>query len=678
MPSRPAAKISAQKKVVTYGASSRDRMGNKAQPTNSTHAASDLYDFPDSDDSGSSPRHSNIVSTTKPIPHTHANPKSVTPSRSSATRRVDDGRKRKHGKAFDADIVSKQPATIGNHLTSPSTKPRVAKYDDRSRPETASLDFSASQAHSSQVQPRPPRQLEASSPICTPIRTVPRPWNSRLIDRLAAQKPESSGSSSDSGSDSDASTREDEKNRTPVPHSQASPTQRSDLHEREVWSRPTYSQVGASASKKVKHTYSQTRSIRDDTQSQHDPFGFSNNLQDDPLMSNPPTKTEFADEFDMNDDDDDDPSIAIKSVHELRRAGANHRFADEMEDLLSRIGTPIRSASSMRRNGLLELAQKLQRGDFATQFRDHSSRDNISKNIGVEGDVISGFAITASLVIFLSSHNAPHLLRRLVEERVGKLLGRLLHISEDVDIIAGQRTSNLAKSSRATISSIKCSLVRMPIWHGYELTTFSPRSLALQLCHILQRNLETRYRNDLCKDMQEDFTGIVETQVQQGSTDDVDFALVVLVMESESEADVTALARDQIGRRASNAARIFQWALDKWPGNREELGTATLKLAINTTNTEIGAEAFGDEALLANLARCISVGLRQAQKAVDNRNLEASMYDGLLLILGIMINILEHFPPARAALDAHLLEPLAGLFLANRKSAGDVSCNTTS
>ena len=77
--------------------------------------------------------------------------------------------------------------------------------------------------------------------------------------------------------------------------------------------------------------------------------------------------------------------------------------------------------------------------------------------------------------------------------------------------------------------------------------------------------------------------------------------------------------------------------------------------------------------MLANLARLTSDGLCQAQQAIKERNLEGSMYDSLLLLLGIMINVLEHFPPARASLDEGSLQQLAGLFIEHRESAGDVS-----
>ena len=49
------------------------------------------------------------------------------------------------------------------------------------------------------------------------------------------------------------------------------------------------------------------------------------------------------------------------------------------------------------------------------------------------------------------------------------------------------------------------------------------------------------------------------------------------------------------------------------------------------------------------------------------------MYDGLLLLLGVMINILEHCTSARLALDDLSLKKLANLYINNRKAVGDVS-----
>ncbi|KAF4120130.1 Wings apart-like protein regulation of heterochromatin [Geosmithia morbida] len=405
-------------------------------------------------------------------------------------------------------------------------------------------------------------------------------------------------------------------------------SKRAALVDREFWARPAHNQARMSASKKVRQTYSQMRSIRSDAQPEGDILALSGDPNNDPLLSSPsrPNPGSFAapaDEFDF-DNSDEDQAVTIKSVHELRRAGANNRFADEMEDLLSRIGTP-RQPASLRRNALLELAQKLQRQEFSLQFRDHSARDTIAKNIGDEEDIISGFAMAASLVVFLSSNNAPNLLQQLVEEKIGELLGRLLRVSEDVVSIAGQRKTNLSKTGRGTVAGVKAYLQRMNIWHGYEPRELSPRSIALQLHHILQRNLEVRLRSDMIKNLEDGFASIAEDQAQRVSPDASLTPLVVLIMEAERGAAITVLTSNQLHRRASNIALFLKNALAMWPDNRGDMQSATLKLAIDTTNAEVGAEAFSSQSLLAGIARAARLGLDEVQKATQRQAFDTSI-----------------------------------------------------
>lgn len=437
---------------------------------------------------------------------------------------------------------------------------------------------------------------------------------------------------------------------------------------RETWSRP-----GTLVNKKVKLTYSQARIIREESQSQSQPqsLGAMMESMQDSLVSSPSPGP--GGEFDMTDDEDDLPKNGIKSLHELRRAGANSRFGDEMEDLMSRIGRPGPTPSSMRRIALLDLAQKLQRTDFAAQFRDHGGRDNIALDIGEETETISAFATGAALTIFLSSHNAPHMVKRLVEESIGKLLGRLLRHSEDIDTIAKKRESNLPKMGRSSVTKIKTHLIAMPIWHDCMLTDLSPRTVALRLLHILQRNLDPRSQCEVVRHLETELSDAAETHARQGSAEDINFVLVALIMEAESGADTVALGQDQVTRQAATSAQLLCKALPKWPSDLGEIPSAILKLSINTTNTDLGAKAFSNREILSELARCITEGLRRVQEAVTKGSLKDGLYDGLLLNMGVLINILEHCSASRSTLDDESLEKLAKLYLEIRPSVMDVS-----
>ena len=671
-----------------------------------------MYDFPDSDESTSA-----SASISRPASSISGRGTKARSNRSRAastdqvygspTTKPKVDKKRKHAKAFDTDALLKRPQEATERVTprstnrlpphqhirqSPSKKPpnvsqTTREVPLRKKPEATKPPKLARSEIPSRSDKAPLKSPSPPGPTKTSPERSSRSRRPRLIDRLAAQRTEESDSSADSESDAGSDPGNKGVEKGPDTYgidvsvtSFETPLSKKAVRGGDVWARPAPGQPGLASSKKIRHTYSQARSIRGETQSRENPFGLSGDLHDESLASSPPAKPSAdsfgfpADDFDLDDDEEDgDTKITIKSVHELRRAGANNRFADEMEDLLSRIGTPDRHNKSMRRGALLELAQKLQREDFACQFRDHAARDNIAKSIQEEEDIVGGFAIAASLIEFLTSHHAPHLIRRLVEENVGKLIDRLLSNSEDVVAIARQRSTNVSKMGRIALGNIKSTLIQLPIWHGHKVDGLSPQMAGLQLLLILLRNLEGRYRAAVIADAEPQLSFIIKDYAETAADINANNALVLLILERESEADTSSPTVGHGGDRALAGAHFFERTLTSWPNQRGELESASLKLAINTTNAQRGAQAFSREILLRHLVTCISEGLFQVQTAVDNSALDTNMYDGLLLMLGVMINIVEHCATARTLLDNPSLDRLAGLYFDYRKSVGDVS-----
>jgi hypothetical protein len=497
-----------------------------------------------------------------------------------------------------------------------------------------------------------------------------------LIDALSAQRAKTPDSDPDAASSSD----DDNLERTIMPGTQTPLSQKS-AADVEIRAAHTSNPIRTPASKKIKHTYSQARSIRSDTQLSNDPYGIGPDPLAQSLLPSPPSKPS-GDPFDLPDDDldldedDNEPKLRIKSAHELRRAGANSRFTDEMEDLLSRIGTPGAPTSSMRRNALLELSQKLQREEFAVQFRDHADRDTVAKGIGKEEDVISGFALSSSLIMFLSSKQAPNLLQHLAEERIGKLLGRMLHFSDDIDAIASQRATNLSKMSRKTVSDVKSSLARMSIWYDRQPAALSPRTVALQLISIIHRYLEPRHRERLLADVEAELDVIVEQQVTEGSEDQVEFALSASILECESGM-TTPTGQAWILKHAPHTAQLLQKTLKKRSKPRDEVDKAILKVAINTTNTKTGAESFSKPSLLSGLTAWICDDLWQVQSAVEQGKFEEATHEELIMVLGVTINVLEHCPPARASMSSLDLQKLTAIFFDSHRTVNDVRVHGT-
>ncbi|KAL7787717.1 hypothetical protein V8C43DRAFT_288961 [Trichoderma afarasin] len=510
------------------------------------------------------------------------------------------------------------------------------------------------------------KEAEANASPTNKVPDTPPTRRRRLIDALVAEEnvtSSSSSSSSPSRSQSQITEVSDHVNNKEHKHARIDrPSFRKD-----VPLRRTGSDSSALERRKVKFTYSQSRSFIQASQESDaaESTDYPSLLDEiDAPIKRPPSPV-------MDDDDDDElkNKVAIRSVHELRRAGANNRSSDEVDDLLSRIGTPGPLASSMRRNGLCELASKLQKKEFMNQFRDHASRDNIAKGIRHEEDTISGFLLAAIFVIFLSAETAPHLLRQLTENRVGLWLNTLLAIQDDATAIAAQRSANMSRLGRTALDSVKRALLEMDIWHGYKLQRLSPRTISLQLLSMLVKLLDPQDVRVLLDDTLVNFSQLRSSFTEDDSREDVDYALTVLIMEAESNA--TAPADEpliKIRQEMSDIAAFLQSMLQHWPRTRHDIDASLLKLAINTTNNETRAAALQNGRLLSSLVSSITSGFSAVQSAIQKSAFESNVYDELSLILGIMINVLEHCPDARTSIHEDEVEKLNATWSESERS----------
>ncbi|KAG5917482.1 hypothetical protein E4U42_007220 [Claviceps africana] len=489
----------------------------------------------------------------------------------------------------------------------------------------------------------------------------------RLIDALAAQK------AAPATHDANANLDEAESDRCKLPEGTSV---------RMLQNLPTYGvrirnpdrRETTPNNRKVRFTYRESRTIARESRTpetlRNCTRGVENNSKSLTVEARPDSPPP-TDVFALDESDSDVcTQPAIKSVHELRRAGANNRFADEMDDLLYRIGLPSTNDLTMRRNALCELVQKLQRKDFLRHFRDHASRDAIAREIGNETDSICGFALTAALICFLSSAPAPNLLRQLANDGIGKLLARLLSMDGDIAVMAAQRRLNLPRNTKLSVGEVKAILQRLPIWHGYQPTSISPRTAALQLMALLSQCADAALLDQILMESQRAIISVATWASEQGSFDDVDYALTVFTLQTQSSAGVSPRLNSD-GGHPTRISSLLLKAIQRWPSGRTDLESAVLKLALNTTNAEDEAAAFGDPQLSAKLAVCISELFASVHAAIWLGKLESEKYDELLLMLGVMINIMEHCSSARRAVDENAMGKLMTLWQDKQQSVGE-------
>ncbi|OAA52092.1 Wings apart-like protein [Metarhizium rileyi] len=649
----------------TYTGSSRRRpssttIARDADADSSRSKLSQIYDYPSSPESThqSSKPHDSAPQMSKKTPKSSTSKTNLATSSMKTSRPplLNNGlaRKRDHAAAFPIEHSQKARKDKTNNLGSEETpvpkSPTTSRHNHISRPE-------ANQSSNNHCSGR-----DSSSPGAMPTKRANASLSRRprLIDALAAQK--ASLSLDDEGGGESLLEV---------------PDMRRDFHSQDTdrgIRTPDRRGTTAPTNRKVRFTYSQSRRIISESRTPElfDSPGIAQENEVDTLLAEPnemssPPPDAFGPD---STDDEDNTQPAIKSVHELRRAGANNRFADEMDDLIARIGLPGTSGPSMRRNALCELVQKLQRKDFLRQFRDHASRDSVARDIGKEQDVVCGFALVAALLSFLASGPAPNLLRQLAGDGVGRLLALLLCVDEDIATVAAQKKMNMSRMSRSSVEGVKTILQGLPIWHGYQPVDLSPRTVALQMMALLSRCADAVFLDQILSDAQPDIISVATWASEEGSCSELDYALTVFTLETQSSAGVAPRLNSD-GGHPTRIARLLSRALQQWPSGRPELDSAILKLAINTTNAESEAAAFDGSQLSTKLALRVGELFVNVHDAVLAGKLNSETYDELLLMLGVMINIMEHCNLARRAVTKNTLDNLIKLWQDNQESVGE-------
>ncbi|KAF9869448.1 hypothetical protein CkaCkLH20_13045 [Colletotrichum karsti] len=506
----------------------------------------------------------------------------------------------------------------------------------------------------------------------------PEPRRVRLIDQLAAQNEDSSEYESDTSEESFEDT--DQIGEDDV--SLSTPAMPTDA----VTPKPSARPKQLLSLRKFKSTYGEQRTLKADDQS-GDGLGSQMSMGIDSQydLSPPPMSklSSFAFEEEEIDGESSSKGGGIIDIHALRQAGANHRFADSMADLLDRVGTPQppkTQSSRSRRTALLELASKLRDKTFVRQFRDQGAKDALFRAIGAEEDLVSGFILTSVLLVLFTSYSVPHLVPQLQTEGIAQLASRMFDEDEDLANIACQRKSNLSKNAQASLGVLKSTLQKLDVWKGSPPAKLSPRILALKVLYVLCKDSDGPATWDILAGLTDHLFGFVkkgwETSREQGMGA-TEGGIALSLLEGYSIAAMQSEAGPRWTKRyLPILADVLTAAMARPMDQFGDFEATTLKLALNTTNNNPSAAgAFSRGELFRELAATSFTAFELLEKSVRKGAFSNEIYEMLMLMLGVMINTSEHCPSTRKSVDswqqddASPLDKLIGVYLDNRESA---------
>ena len=388
------------------------------------------------------------------------------------------------------------------------------------------------------------------------------------------------------------------------------------------------------------------------------------------------------------DEDDIEGTPGIRSVHELRQAGANNRFLDEIEDLLDRIGIPATTLpSSMRRSGLLDLASKMKDKDFERKFRANGVEQRLFVHLNQEMDVISGFVMISILINLLADTSMPHVAAQLHRQGIAGLLIRLIENQTDIISLSKERETNMSKISRSSITELQDLVLKLTVWEDLQPLSITPRTAALKCLELMIR--QTREAGDAGNIISKELTASLFSVLRSAKDDSswklpsghqaIDFSLALSALESHS---ITAMsANDEsvwVSEYLPIIADTLEIALSRPVEGFGLLQVLILRLTLNVTNNNPQAsDVFARESLMAAMGQAIVTKFKMISRFLTEEEFSITK-DHLILVLGVMINFAEWSSLSRSCLHGlagKSNDPLAGmiqLFLDNRARTSEV------
>ncbi|OBT65959.1 hypothetical protein VE03_03155 [Pseudogymnoascus sp. 23342-1-I1] len=350
-----------------------------------------------------------------------------------------------------------------------------------------------------------------------------------------------------------------------------------------------------------------------------------------------------------DEEDDKQPGGGIRTFHELRQAGANKRFVDEVEDLSERIGVPTKQPS-MRRSGLLDLIGKTHDKAFLKSLISNGMDQRLFLRLGDETDIISGFIIASILVILLNSTTSPIATSHLLNQGFSEFISRLLKIDDTITSLSHQRKTNMSKMTQTLLAQEHKKLLEMHIWGEVQPTRLSPRLVALAcLVPVAKQNRESGIARGIVSDeIKEELFSIVNLYTEESSWEPTGRLQLANLHLTISILELSSLSLSHSSgdtgwesRHLAVIREITHVALRAAPSELSSTKALVLGLALNiTNNNSLASEVFSTAGFIRDAFDAILSDFKMLLDMIPGEKQSTSV-DGLILTIGIVINLVE-------------------------------------
>ncbi|KAJ9642901.1 hypothetical protein H2199_004422 [Coniosporium tulheliwenetii] len=378
------------------------------------------------------------------------------------------------------------------------------------------------------------------------------------------------------------------------------------------------------------------------------------------------------------DDEQEDSQGGIKSIHELRAAGGNKRFLDDIESLLDDIEANGPSTVSRRRSGMVELCIKLADENFARKLFNTSLEQRLFPAPPIESDTILKFIKAVAIAFIVHAHAPVTWVRQIHRSGALDTLTSLLDLDIDISRIAKDRKTNMSKVAQSTLLELRTLVQQAAFWGDekpFILTPASWRSKHGPPNRPASQTRRRRYPPNLRPNLAAPGHRNLRLRLSRaGRHTPYDVACLELslsILESGSTLPGHAPARSPFSAdHLTQLAAILPLLLTHPDANLAHSTSLAIRLATNLANNNPRiCGQFAEPGLIHPLVGAITRTFEtlDAEEHGDDEVKHLATIDRLVLLLGCGINLRSR--SGNRQHSPHTPDPLTHLFLSHRTRA---------
>lgn len=387
----------------------------------------------------------------------------------------------------------------------------------------------------------------------------------------------------------------------------------------------------------------------------------------------------------LDTEEDELNTGTVRSIHELRRAGANARFQGIVDSIFEDIEDS--TTASARRSALLHLCEKLIEKDFAPRFIQTNGVDRLANCITERLDDMAAYLALCAYILVLGYQPLPTSVFAIFWPKIVRVMPSLLTLDADIAKLVPQRRFGLSKVNQAAVREVSVRVGESQPLAEQESGKISPqrvvlRAVQLTVQKVTERDIVAAFPDSAVSQLVSLLLkhSAHVTDLEPSSYDMVILDSVFSILEA-----ITTVSR-ALGRQHQQALKPLSETshlLSSLGQANEEpfahLLVLLLKVILNVTNNNSYlCDDFATPELIQALTNIVLSNFRiSSGKFIEETN---HTLDIVILCLGGLINLTEESERARQVILHHkddsrtLLEKLLDLFSTGLDSISEVGC----